>query len=306
MRPFPQPDVNHFRQTFADTGATLEIWPARGAGAVLFYPGSMLCPTHYIAFLDALARAGFTVGGLHLPGHGLAVKTSRFSFTDLLQAGLCAEKWLHANGYGPVAICGHSQGGILTLAHAAMSDSVIAAFALGAIDPALPEAIALTRFRQFGRWRESIMAVIRFLAKVAPTFPIPLPFYLSMRRLLKGKAQPVIYGYGSGRQSYPLAFLSSLFEAKISHFSQCPVWIFSAKNDALFGIAPTLATFRALHAPRKRLIWLETGGHLAPMNPILGEFIARTMACACASLGFPLNLEMDRGIISKTFIYQDN
>ena len=100
---------------------TLEIWPGRKAGALLFYPGTMLAPGHYQVLLSAFYRAGFTVAGIHLPGHGERRSERNFTFRTLLLAGLEAEALLRRLGYRQIAIAGHSQGGILGLAHAAAS-----------------------------------------------------------------------------------------------------------------------------------------------------------------------------------------
>lgn len=100
---------------------TIELWPNAGAGLMLFYPGTMLSPFQYRPMLAALHEAGFAVAGLHLTGHGLNPHAVRFSFEDLLQDGLDAEEWLRDTGFTRIAVCGHSQGGILTLAHAAAS-----------------------------------------------------------------------------------------------------------------------------------------------------------------------------------------
>lgn len=267
----------------------LEIWRNNHSGSVLFYPGSMLAPGHYRLLLSELYLAGFTVVGIHLAGHGECLRKSGFTFGDLLEEGLLAEKWLHANGYGPVAVCGHSQGGMLALAHAGASSSLTAAFSISAVFPRMAEAISLTRFAPFAAKRKAILATLRRLAAIFPWFPTPLPLYLSLRRILAHRRPPLLMGQAKGRLCYPLKFLFSLFDADIDPALNCPYWLFSARDDELFRPALIEKVFDMIRTTAKTLIWLG-GGHMAPLNPGRGAYIARHMAEACASLNFSLNL----------------
>lgn len=272
----------------ADSPA-LEIWRNNHSGAILFYPGSMLAPGHYRLLLSELYFAGFTVAGIHLAGHGECLRKSGFKFEDLLEEGLWAEKWLHANGFGPVAVCGHSQGGMLALAHAGTSSSLTAAFSISAVFPRMAEAISLTRFAPFAAKRNVILSALRRLAAIAPWFPAPLPLYLSLRRILAHRRPPLLMGQAKGRLSYPLKFLFSLFDADINPELNCPYWLFSARDDELFRPVLIEKVYDMIRKSPKSLIWLS-GGHMAPLNPDCAAYIARHMAEACASLKFPLNL----------------
>ena len=79
--------------------------------------------------------------------------------------------------------------------------------------------------------------------------------------------------------------------SRLSPRLHCPLYFFNAWDDALFTPALVQSTFDLLRAPRKRLIWLPGGGHLAAMNPPACRYLARTAAAACAGLGLPLRLE---------------
>jgi len=261
---------------------------------MLFYPGTMLAPGHYFELLQAFAQAGFGVAGLHLAGHGAcSAAFQKLTFDEWRAQGLCAENWLHEHGYGPVAVAGHSQGGILTLAHAAASNTLAAAFAISAAYPQMPEAISLTRFRKFGKHREKIMSALSWLAKKAPCLPVFLPFYLNIRRVISGRRQPVRIGNDKGRFSYPLSCLVSLFGAEIPMQSLCPLCLLSAQNDALFTQDIIIKVFNRITAPFKELVFLPDGGHMAPYNPYLAQFMARGAAAFCAGLGFPLHLQTE-------------
>lgn len=267
----------------------LELWPNAGAGTMLFYPGTMLSPWQYRPLLAALRDAGFAVAALHLTGHGLNPHHVGFTFDDLLSDGLAAERWLHNAGLGPLAVCGHSQGGILTLAHAASSRRLTAAFPICGILPQQNEAISLTLFRPLAAWRQELMAVINALARRMPRLPLPVPAYLSVRRIRAG-ARHIRVNRRKMRSAYPLAFLASLFNARLSTQLHCPLYFFTAQDDALFTPALAQSTFCLLRSPQKRLIWLPDGGHLAAMHPPSCRYLARTAAAACAGLGLPLKL----------------
>lgn len=270
--------------------AVLEVWRRPNAGALLFYPGTMLAPGHYRLLLQAYCRAGFSVVGIHLPGHGERRAEANFTFEELLEAGLEAERWLQENGHEQIAISGHSQGGILGLAHAAASKRISAAFLISAVYPDLDMAIELTRFAPFRAFRGALLNLLGRVAKVWPSLPVPLPVYLHLRKILAGRKLPLIMGSGRGRISYPLKFLVSLFRADIPRCCNCPVLLFSAANDALFTMQLTEAVFDEIDAPFKELCWLQNGGHMAPLNSELAEFIARKAAEFGASLQFPLTL----------------
>lgn len=275
---------------FRDIGkGFLEVWPTEDGDPVLFYPGTMLAPGHYAIMLEALRSAGFTVASPHFAGHGLAKRNRIDTFRTMLDEGREAEAFL-LREYGRLAVCGHSQGGILTLAHAGESAELAAAFSICAAFPHRDEAIELTRFAPLRARREQALGAIVALAKRFPSLPVPLPFYLPLRKLLEGKLEPVVMGREEGRISYPLKFLASLFSARLSEDLLCPYFLFSALNDGLFVRKLTEAVFNAVKAPRKELIWLSDGGHLAPLNPRLASFMARYMAAVCSGLGFSLNL----------------
>lgn len=269
---------------------TLEIRPNPGAGTMLFYPGTMLSPRQYGALMAALREAGFTVAGLHLEGHGVNPHRSGFTFASLLEDGLFAERWLHDAGFGPVAVCGHSQGGILSVAHAGVSTTLTAAFAICAILPQMPQAIALTRFARFGNQRDRLQRGIAALGRLLPRLPVPLVCYLSPRRVLAARRNIRIDRRGS-RLAYPLGFLASLFSARVSPRLHCPFRLYNAGDDALFTPALARAFLNGIEAPAKKLVWVPDGGHLAPMNPTHARFIARDAGAVCAGLGMSLRLD---------------
>ena len=99
-------------------------------------------------------------------------------------------------------------------------------------------------------------------SRILPRLPMPVQFYLSMRRISAGARRTVI-SRRRMRLAYPLAFLDSLFRTEVPPRLHCPLCFFSARDDALFTPEITQATFARLEAPSKRLVWLPGGGHLS-------------------------------------------
>ncbi|MDR3362024.1 MAG: alpha/beta fold hydrolase [Desulfovibrio sp.] len=267
---------------------TVELWRNAGAGVILFYPGSMLSPFQYRPLLTALYESGFAVAALHLTGHGLSLHSGSFTFNDLLNDGLDAERWLRGLGYEAITVAGHSQGGILTLAHAAVSQGLTAAFPVCGVLPQQKESIELTLFRPYTEKRDRLLRIISSLAARIPWLPVPLVAYLSLVRLLSG-ARKKVSSSRKVRWTYPLRYLASLFNARISPQMNCPVYFFSAVNDAVFTPELTVKTFGLLQASRKKLFWLPGGGHTAAMHPPFCRYIAATAASLCAGLGLNLS-----------------
>lgn len=280
--------VEHHRLRHGRRGLTLELWPNPGAGIILFYPGTMFSPIQYRPLLTALRQCGLAVAALHLTGHGCNPHRVGFCFADLLADGLEAEDWLWRHEHRELAVCGHSQGGILTLAHAGSSTRLRAAFAFTAILPQQAEAMQLTIFRKFQN-RAALQSCLDSLARLVPHLPVPAPAYLSVRRVCQN-ARRLCCDRHKGRVFYPLAFLASLFRAQISPLLHCPLYLCNAVDDALFTPALAHATFDLLQAPAKRLLWLPGGGHLAVFNPHLARLAAAHVASACAGQGLSLQI----------------
>jgi alpha-beta hydrolase superfamily lysophospholipase len=272
----------------------IDYWPNPGAGCILFYPGTMLCPRQYAVIIKALRDAGLAVAAIHFTGHGAMPHRRRFTFEGLLANCLAAEAWLRKKGHEAIAACGHSQGGILTLAHGAASKNLTAIFPMSGVLPQRPELLALTRLDFLAEKRANVETWCRGLAKWLPRFPLPVWGYLSLKRLFQGMRKDCIVPRGGGRWWYGAGYLTTLLTATIAPRMHCPVHLFNAADDGLFTPEVIQGTFQALEAPFKRLVWLPGGGHLAIFSPGIATVVARTVAAACADLGMPLRIEASR------------
>ena len=164
------PPLQYHTLRHGNRQVSIELWPRPGAACLVFYPGTMFCPVQYRTFLRCLWKNGLAVAALHLTGHGINPHRCRFSFDDLLRDGLDAEQWLLDNGMGPLLLAGHSQGGILAMAHASRSGRMRACFAFSGIFPQSRRAIELTRFAPWAAQRERLLAGLKVFAPVCPGY----------------------------------------------------------------------------------------------------------------------------------------
>ncbi|MCI7568119.1 MAG: alpha/beta hydrolase [Desulfovibrio sp.] len=267
--------------------ALLDYHPVEGADCLLFYPGTMTGPRQYEIFLAALRRQGLSTAALHFTGHGDMPHHTGFSFNTLLQNALDAEACLWARGARRLAVCGHSQGAILTLAHAALSSRLAVALPIAGCYPQQEDAILLTRFARWRTQRPRIQELIHAAARRFPRLPVPLWAYLPLSRILAG-GRGMRHCATRQRWTYPLAFLDSLFAAQVPEQARCPVHMLAAVNDALFTQDIIRNACARLQAPRKSLFWLPGGGHLAVLVPRMALTAARYAAACCAGAGLRL------------------
>ncbi len=275
---------------------TLSVWKKHPtAVTVLFYPGTMASPTMYTLFLHELFSLGCNVVGIHPLSHGRSEKIKKhFVFDDILANGLDAQTWAQAHFDGPVVICGHSQGGILALAHAIDNTDIAASFPIGTLLPHEADAGSVTRFTPFLRHKDALLRGMGRLAKCAPRFPLHFLMYLQLNRILAA-SRKVVAPRTESRQTYPLAFVHSLFTKDLSAAQRaghlhCPVYVISAKDDALFPLSMMQSIVDSLAAPHKACIAIEGGGHLALLSTAHARNIAAHVAGNCAGLGLPLHI----------------
>ncbi len=275
----------------------LSVWENnKQAVTVLFYPGTVSSPYMYPVLLEELFRLGCNVVALHPLGHGDSPRTKKaFTFPDIIANGKSAEQWIRNSFSGPVVLSGHSQGGIACVAHALESSHIAAIFPINTLLPHREDAGSVTRLAPLLRYKNIFLQALRTAAKICPALPIPFWLYLSMQRIVRG-AYRVRLGHMSKaqqRSTYPLTFISSLFHLDLQKAEQkgsitCPLFLYTAKNDALFPMKMMQETFDSIAAPQKKCIPLSGGGHLCALSEMYGTYIAAHMAATCASLGLPL------------------
>ena len=272
---------------------TLSIWKAeKGSPSLVFYPGTMTSPLLYGELLHRLREYGFTVLGIHHLSHGKSPRVKKvFTFQDLLQNGKDAVSYALERFTNRVVLAGHSQGGILCLAHAGQDDRVSVVFPFCFLLPDQPEAIEVTRLSRFAPQRERLLNVLARAAVHMPRFPVIIPMYLDLKRVFAGN-----YGFSmennlrNTRLSYPLAYVTSLFSANLAYLTQpgnirCPVLGMVAGDDALFTPQLLRETLRRIQAPHKELIVMPGGGHMAPLAPQGAAEYAAVVHENCAALG---------------------
>lgn len=282
-------------------GALLDYWPRDGAATVLFVPGTMLGPLQYRTFLRELHGQGLAVAALHLTGHGAARHIWSFRLAQLLDDVRQAVAWLRQQHSAPILLCGHSQGGIMTLALAcggslfdgngriafAPLDGVAAFFAVSAVFPQHDDIMRLTLFAPLLAHRRRIQEKLLTLARRFPVFPLPLFSYLSPRRLLAGHGSLDLPLAGR-RLTYPLCLLADLLALRLNETTARPFFLLGARNDALFTPDILQTMFDRLDAPRKALHLLPTGGHMLLMQRGTAREAAAFLALNACALDLPL------------------
>ncbi len=264
------------------------------AVTVLFYPGTMASPLMYAVLLEELHRLGCNVVGIHPLGHGLSQGGKKsFTVQDMLQNGMDAQAWARKHFSGPIVLSGHSQGGILSLAHALQNQDLQAVFPITTLLPHKDEAVEVSRLRSLRSYKPQFLQLVRFIAKYIPALPIPFLAYLELTPLLK-HGHKVYVPHRNKRSTYPLSFLSSLFHLDMSAAEQapglnCPVILLTAKDDALFKLSLIQNIYESLVAPQKKLIIIQGGGHLCAMSRHYACHIATHMVQSCLALGLTIH-----------------
>ncbi len=261
------------------------------AVTVLFYPGTMATPAMYPELLIALYNYGCNVVAISPLAHGKSSKNKKsFVFDDILQNGLDAQNWVKDNFSGPIVICGHSQGGILALAHSMNNNDISACFPICTLLMHREDSIEVTHFKSLRAYRNKILKILKKLSYIMPRLPIPFFAYLSIKNVI-ANAYKVNAPRGECRSTYPLSFLYSLFVKDLSSKNgkiSCPVFLITAKDDMLFPLKMMNDTLDEIEAVQKKLIIIEAGGHLAATSKYYAKHIAAYIAEHCAGLGLPL------------------
>jgi alpha-beta hydrolase superfamily lysophospholipase len=249
---------------------TLSVWRGEPeAPCVVFLPGTMTHPLFYEEFLDGLSRAGITVVGVHLRGHGKSPRTRQtLSFEDLVQDGHNAVSHAIERFGGKALVLGSSQGGAVAMAMAAKDERIVAVFAHNVLDPSMPESIRITRFPPWLQpYHKTIVGAMRTAASFLPRLRLPAGFYLDDRRVFGEEwTREQFYSDPLALTSYPLYFLASLFSADTSFLSsgeiRCPVVVIASTGDKLFPLDYIEQVYERIVAPSKEMLVFELDHHL--------------------------------------------
>jgi alpha-beta hydrolase superfamily lysophospholipase len=246
----------------------LSVWRGDpGLASVLFLPGTMTHPLFYEEFLDALNRAGHTVVGVHLPGHGKSPRPRghHLGFDDLVRGAVDAFSWLRSEQpSAPAVVLGSSQGGVLALAVAAEPIGAAAVVAHNVLDPSLRDSLTITRLpRWLAPAYPRVRHLIGTLGRLAPALPVPLGAYLDIDRVTR--APDIVEQVQTdplGLRAYPLGLLAGMLAAELPGPARCPVVVVAATGDRLFSLEYTKRVFARIEAPSKELLVLPTEHHL--------------------------------------------
>jgi alpha-beta hydrolase superfamily lysophospholipase len=254
----------------AGTRIALSIYDAgKGAPCIVFLPGTMTHPLLYDDFLALLAGNGFTVAGVHFLSHGKSPREKKlYSFQDMLENVNDAISYCQANINSEIILMGSSQGGILSIAAACTDDRIKVVFPHNIMLPDLPGSIDITNFPHFLKpFSPMLKSIIKLAARIAPGWQVPVTFYLDFDRVSRSvEAQQLFYTDPIGLVSYPLHFLSSLFNADLNKIKdgsiKCPVVVIASKGDPLFPYSYCIEVFNLIAAPHKEMLTFDEPYHL--------------------------------------------
>ncbi len=300
--PMLSPSISHFRTEIIQSQgipialSLLERDPA--ATTVLFYPGTVSSPLMYSIFLYELFALGVNVLGIHPLSHGLSPRQKKdFTFDDILQNGKDAESFAHKYFSGPLVLCGHSQGGILALAHSINNKSIKACFPISTLLPHNDNAASVTRLAFIAHHKQKLLAKLRSMAKIFPLLPIPFWMYLDHKRIL-AHGYKMFSPEKNCRSGYPLSFIANFFNQDLSQAEQmgnisCPFFLLTARNDMLFPLSLMQDTLERIQVEQKKLIIIEGGGHLCPLSQVYAKQMAAHVVAECAGLGLYIHINTE-------------
>ncbi|MVO98209.1 alpha/beta hydrolase [Paenibacillus sp. N10] len=205
-------------------------------------------------------------------------------FEDIIQNGKDAVTYAIRHFNSNVIVMGSSQGGIVAIALAGQDDRIRAVFPHNILIPQVSDSIVVTRFPRFLRKNYTLFVTgITRMAKIFPNFPIPVSLYLDLKKISRdNRIIQQFYDDPYGFMSYPLHFLSSLFNADLSSIQdgriKCPVIVIAAKDDPLFPEAYTRTIFQMIKAPYKELMLFNEDVHLIlneRVPQVLGPIVAK-------------------------------
>jgi len=241
----------------------------KGRPCIVFLPGTMTHPLMYDDFLALLAENGFTVAGVHFLSHGKSPREKQlYSFQDMLQNVNDAIAYCRDNINTEIILMGSSQGGILSMAAACSDDRLKAVFAHNILLPDLPSSICVTNFPHFLKpLSRLVKSMMKLAALVVPARQIPVTSYLDFHRISRSdEVKEFFYTDPIGLTSYPLYFLSSLFNADLSRIKdgsiKCPVVVIASKRDTLFPFSYCTEVFDLIVAPHKEMLTFDEPYHL--------------------------------------------
>ncbi|CAM4502279.1 alpha/beta hydrolase [Paenibacillus typhae] len=272
----------------------LSLWKNRVEDpCIVFIPGTATHPLFYEQFLGTLAEKGFNIIGVHPISHGKSPRIHKmFTFEDIVQNGKDAVSYARKHFNANVMVMGSSQGGVVAIALAGQDDRIRAVFPHNILIPQVSESIVVTRFPNSLQSKYKLLVNgIRYLAKIVPKLPIPVSLYLDLKKVSgdKGIIQQ-FYDDPIGFMSYPLYFISSLFNADLSSIQdgsiKCPVIVIAAKGDPLFPEGYTRTIYEMIQAPYKELMLLDENVHLIfneRIPQVLGSIVAKLRTISVSS-----------------------
>ncbi len=226
------------------------LGPEDGRRAVLFVHGFSGSPNNFCDLPDQVARAGWHVQAMLLPGHGRYVREFEKTSAEELLAGVIEEVRKLRERFGTVVLVGHSLGGALcTLTAAQMQvDALVLASPFFAV-----------RHRWFylmrpERWAKVLQPAVRHI--YAPPGQEPVRRREARKKIVSYRWIPT--------KSFLTAMEVSrrAGDAKTLRHVTCPVLLIHSTEDRITSPPASGRAVDAMPSRDKRFVWLEESDHI--------------------------------------------
>lgn len=240
----------HDKAGFLPGMAPRDLGPVDASRAILMVHGFSGSPTNYHDLPEVLARDGWRVRVMTLPGHGRSPHAFQKTTGDEMLAGVLEELRALKATYKTVVLTGHSLGGALVTLAAAREpvDALIlyAPFFGLEIDEHSPI---------------SVRSMVSAIATVLPWVPHnddsqPVAF-VPNRKFIRSydwvPAQAGLFAMDVGRQVYTEDAISKI---------TCPVLLIHSRGDKVNAAAASERAFERFSGTPKRAVWLHLSDHV--------------------------------------------
>jgi len=236
-----------------------------------------------LSFVGApLFKQGIEVISPDLPGYGISFipkKRISWSMWRNLTVDLINHELEKDNR--PIVLFGLSAGGMLAYQAACINHKVAGVIFSTLLDQRIPEVIEQSAIHPLAV-RVGV-PMLKVLAKVYPTFEMPMKFVANTRKLVNDDRylKLLVTDKHSAGATVPIELIASIAEAapelEPEHFNICPALLVHSSEDRWTPVEISRLFFDRLNCPKK-IVMLENAGHLPIEQPGLSQLEDSVMA----------------------------